>query len=103
MNPQLSISKTDLAIFCQDHRIKRLSVLGSALRDDFGPESDIDVLVEFEPGRTPGLLGITGIEARLSALFGREVDLVTRPAVEQSRNYIRRKAILDSAEEVYAT
>ena len=103
MNSQISVPRDALAALCREHRIKRLAIFGSALREDFGPESDVDVLLEFEPGRTPGLLGIAGIEARLSALFGREVDLVTRSAVEQSRNYIRRRAILDSAEEVYAT
>ena len=103
MNPQISVSRDDLAAFCQKHGIKRLSVFGSVLREDFEPESDIDVLVEFESGRAPGLLGIAEVEARLSALFRREVDVVTRSAVEQSRNYIRRRAILDSAEEVYAT
>lgn len=103
MNAQVSISRDALTAFCREHGIKRLSFFGSVLREDFGPESDIDVLVEFQPGRTPGLLGIAGIEVRLSVLFGREVDLVTRSAVEQSRNYIRRRAILDSAEEVYAT
>ena len=103
MNSQISVPIDALAAFCREHGIKRLAIFGSALREDFGPESDVDVLLEFEPGRTPGLLGIAGIEARLSALFGREVDLVTRSAVEQSRNYIRRRAILDSAEEVYAT
>ena len=103
INSRISVPRDALAAFCQEHGIKRLSVFGSVLREDFGPESDIDVLVEFEPGRTPGLLGIAGIEMRLSALFGREVDLVTRSAVEQSRNYIRRSTILDWAEEVYAT
>ena len=103
MNSQILVPIDALAAFCREHGIKRLAIFGSALREDFGPESDVDVLVEFEQGRTPGLLGIAGIEARLSALFGREVDLVTRSAVEQSRNYIRRRAILDSAEEVYAT
>ncbi|MDE2889644.1 MAG: nucleotidyltransferase family protein [Gemmatimonadota bacterium] len=103
MNLQISVSKFALAAVCQEYGIKRLAVFGSALRENFEPESDIDVLVEFEPGRTPGLLGIAEVAARLSALFGREVDLVTRSAVEQSRNYIRRRAILDSAEEVYAT
>ena len=102
MNSQISIYKDALAAFCQEHGIKRLAVFGSALRDDFGPESDIDLLVEFEPDRVPGLLGLAGLELQLSGLFGRTVDLVTRSAVEQSRNYIRRRAILDSAEEVYA-
>ena len=78
MNPQISISKTALAALCQEHRIKRLAIFGSALREDFGPESDIDVLVEFEPDRIPGLLGIAGMELELSELFtGRKVDLRT--------------------------
>ena len=102
MNSQVSAPKDALAEFCEEHGIKRLAIFGSALCQDFGPESDIDLLVEFEPDRTPGLLGLAGLELQLSGLFGREVDLVTRSAVEQSRNYIRRRAILDSAEEVYA-
>ena len=78
MNPQISVSKTALATFCQEHGIKRLAIFGSALREDFGPESDIDVLVEFEPNRIPGLLGIAGMELELSELFtGRKVDLRT--------------------------
>ena len=78
MNPQISVSKTALATFCQEHGIKRLALFGSALREDFGPESDIDVLVEFEPDRIPGLLGIAGMELELSELFtGRKVDMRT--------------------------
>ena len=78
MNSQLSVSKTALAAFCQEHGIKRLAIFGSALREDFGPESDIDVLVEFEPDRIPGLLGVAGMELELSELFtGRKVDLRT--------------------------
>ena len=78
MNPQISVSKTALATFCQEHSIKRLAIFGSALREDFGPESDIDVLVEFEPDRIPGLLGIAGMELELSELFtGRKVDMRT--------------------------
>ena len=78
MNPQVSVSKTALATFCQEHGIKRLAIFGSALREDFGPESDIDVLVEFEPDRIPGLLGVAGMELELSELFtGRTVNLRT--------------------------
>ena len=78
MIPQVSVSKIALAAFCQEHGIKRLAIFGSALREDFGPESDIDVLVEFEPDRIPGLLGIAGMELELSELFtGRKVDLRT--------------------------
>ena len=102
MNSQISVRKDALAQFCQQHGIRRLAVFGSALREDFGPESDIDFLVDIEPDRIPGLIRLAGLELQLSELFGREVDLVTRSAVERSRNYIRRRAILDSAEEVCA-
>lgn len=103
MNPKVSVPKDRLAAFCRAHGVKRLAVFGSALRDDFGPDSDIDVLVEFEPGRAPELLGVAGMESELSGLFGgRKVDLIERSAVEASRNYIRREAILRSAEAIYA-
>ena len=80
-----------------------MAVFGSALREDFGPDSDIDVLVEFASERTPGLIQFADIERELERLFGRDVDLVTRNEVERSRNYIRRRSILDSAEVVYAS
>ncbi|MDE0332621.1 MAG: nucleotidyltransferase family protein [Nitrospinae bacterium] len=103
MNSQVSIPKERLAAFCRAHGVKRFAVFGSALREDFGPESDVDVLVEFEPGRAPGLLGVAGMERELSDLFGgRKVDLIERSAVEASRNYIRRESILHSAETIYA-
>jgi len=99
MNPQLSIRKTELADFCRTHRIRRLSIFGSALRGDFGPQSDIDVLVEFEPDCAPGLLGIAGMEIELSALFGgRKVDL--RTPEDLSRYF--RQDILETAEVQYA-
>ncbi|TVQ30108.1 MAG: nucleotidyltransferase [Phycisphaeraceae bacterium] len=62
--------------FCRRNRIRRLSLFGSALRDDFGPDSDVDVLVEFEPGATPGF-GFFGLQDELSELLGRTVDLNT--------------------------
>ena len=99
MNPQVSIPKDHLAAFCQEHGIKRLAVFGSVLREDFGPESDIDVLAEFEPDRIPGLLGIAGMELELSELFsGRKVDLRTP---EDLSHYFRQD-VLDTAEVQYA-
>ena len=99
MNARVCISKFALAAFCQEHGIMRLAIFGSALREDFGPESDIDVLVEFEQERTPGLLGIAGVELELSALFaGREVDLRTP---EDLSPYFRQD-VLDEAEIQYA-
>ena len=98
MNSQVSVSKTALAAFCQEHSIKRLAIFGSALREDFGPESDIDVLVEFEPDRIPGLLGIAGMELELSELFtGRNVDLRTS---EDLSPYFRQD-VLATAEVQY--
>ena len=99
MNPQVSVSKTALAAFCQKHGIKRFAIYGSALREDFGPDSDIDVLVEFEPDRIPGLFGIAGMELELSELFsGRKVDL--RTPEDLSRYF--RQDVLDTAEAQYA-
>ncbi len=69
MNPQLSIPYDILSAFCQKQGIKWLVVFGSALREDFGPESDADVFVEFEPERIPGLLDIARMELELSELF----------------------------------
>lgn len=99
MNPNTSVSQTALAAFCQEHGIKRLAIFGSGLRDDFGPDSDIDLLVEFEPDRIPGLLGIAGMEIELSERFaGRKVDLRT---AEDLSPYFRQD-VLDRAEVQYA-
>lgn len=88
---------TDLITnFCQQNHIRRLSLFGSVVRDDFGPESDIDVLVEFEKGHTPGL-DFFRMEAELSKLLGRKVDL-------QTRNFLSPdilKNALSEAVEVY--
>ena len=102
MNPNLSIPLNRLSAFCRANGIKRLDIFGSALRADFGPESDIDLLVEFEPDRTPGFFDFARIEQEFADLFGREVDLVSRSGIERSRNYIRRAEILGSAETIYA-
>ena len=99
MNTKVSVSRGALAAFCREHGIRRLSVFGSALRDDFGSESDVDVLVEFVPGRTPGLLGVARMELQLSGLFsGRKVDL--RTPEDLSRYF--RQDVLDAAEVQYA-
>ena len=92
----------EVAAYCERWRVMEMALFGSVLRDDFGPHSDIDVLVKFAPGPTPGLLGVVRMERELSELFGRRVDVATREAVENSRNPIRRRAILDSVRIVYA-
>ena len=72
------VPKDRIAGFCRANGIRKLSIFGSALRSDFGPDSDIDVLVEFEPGRAPGLFRMAGMEVELTRMFGRKVDLRTR-------------------------
>ena len=66
-----------LAGYCRKHHVRRLSLFGSVLRDDFGPDSDIDVLVELEPGARAGLIRLAGMELELGDLLGRKVDLNT--------------------------
>jgi hypothetical protein len=90
-----------LAAFCRTHRIRRLSVFGSALREDFRPDSDVDLLVSFEEGARYSLFDLVTMQDELQAILGREVDLVEREAVEQSENYIRRRHILQNEEPVY--
>ena len=72
----ITIDRDEIADFCRRHHIRRLSLFGSVLRDDFGPESDVDVLVEFAPGHTPGL-AFFSMEEELSRVIGRKVDLNT--------------------------
>jgi predicted nucleotidyltransferase len=78
-----------------------LALFGSVLRDDFRPDSDVDVLVTFAPEAHHGLFDLVDMEDELSVIFGRRVDLVERPGVERSENYIRRRSILRSAQPVY--
>lgn len=86
-----------LAAFCRRHRIRKLSLFGSVLRDDFRLDSDIDVLVEFAPGAVVGLLQLAGMEIELSEMLGRKVDL--RTPAELSPYF--RQSVLDSAEVQY--
>ncbi len=95
---QISIDQERLAGFCRQYHVSRLSLFGSVLRDDFGPDSDVDVLVEFEPGYAPGLFGVVHMERELSELFGgRKVDL--RTAEDLSRYF--RQDVLREAEVRY--
>lgn len=91
-----------IASFCQRWKIAELSAFGSVLREDFGPESDVDLLVTFAPEAGWTLFDMARMRDELMRLLGREVDLVSRRGVETSRNPIRRDAILSSAEVIYA-
>ena len=99
MTTPLPISEHELAEFCRTHGIRRLSLFGSVLKGTARPDSDIDLLVEFEPGRIPGLLGLADMEAELSELMGgRRVDL--RTPNDLSRLF--REAVVRDAETQYA-
>ena len=102
MNEQLSISREQLGEFCRQWDITELALFGSALREDFRPDSDVDVLVSFSEDANHSLFDLVRMQNELSLILRREVDLVERTAIERSRNYIRRKAILSSAEAIYA-
>ena len=98
MNNNIVISKDKIEDFCQRHYICRLSIFGSALRDDFEPGSDVDVLVDFIPGHTPGFFGLFDMEEELSGLFGgHKVDLRTPEDLSQ---YFRQE-VIDTAEVQY--
>lgn len=91
------LSTQQLSTFCRRHRIRKLSLFGSVLSDRFGPDSDIDMLVEFEPGLSVGLLHRAAIQLELSEIVGRRVDL--RTPAELSRYF--RQRVIDSAEVRY--
>jgi len=73
---RIPVDRDKIGEFCRKHHIRKLAIFGSALREDFGPESDVDVLVEFEPGHVPGL-AFFGMEMELSEILARKVDLNT--------------------------
>ena len=101
MRIRISIPKEKVVDFCERWNIAELAFFGSVLRDDFGPESDIDVLVNLRPGTSHRISSILHMEKELGSILGREVDLVFRSDVERSRNYLRREAVLKSAEVFY--
>lgn len=98
----LTIDRAQLEAFCQKWKITELWLFGSVLRDDFGSDSDVDVLVTFAPETKWSLFDIVHVEDDLRRLFGRDVDLSERIAIEKDPNYIMRKHILSTARRVYA-
>ena len=99
---ELGVDKERLARFCRQWKIVELALFGSALREDFGQESDVDVLVTFAADAEWSLLDHFRMEQELAELVGRDVDLVTREGIEASRNWIRRREILRTARTIYA-
>jgi hypothetical protein len=98
---RLGITPTQLAEFCQKVQITELALFGSILREDFRPDSDIDILVTFTPDCTINLLDFVGLEHKLEDWLHRDVDLVEKETVEQDRNWIRRKEILSNHQVIY--
>lgn len=98
----IPLSQAQLAEFCQRWQISELALFGSVLRDDFQAHSDIDILITFAPEAKRGAFVLAQMQTELETLLGREVDLVSRRAIERSHNPIRRRNILDSAQVVYA-
>ena len=98
---RINLPKDKIAEFCWKWKIREYSLFGSVLRKDFRQDSDRDVLVDFEHGTHWSLLDYIRMKDELEGIFERKVDLLTRRAIEQSPNCIRRKAILSSTEAVY--
>ena len=99
---QTLVLPNKIAAFCKRWKVVELALFGSAVRDDFSPQSDIDLLVSFAPQSHWSLFDHIQIKLELKELFGREVDLVTRRSLEQSRNVLLRSEILNSAKVVYS-
>ncbi len=104
----MTITASDLpmekiAQFCDRWQVTEFALFGSVLREDFRPDSDIDVMVEFHPEAHPTFSTLDQMEAELKSIFHRDVDLITRQGIATSRNYLRRNQILSSAQVIYAT
>lgn len=98
MSVKITIDRGQIAEFCRRNHIRKLAFFGSVLRDDFGKDSDVDVLVEFEPGFPVGLIRMAGMEIELSGIIGRKADL--RTANDLSRYF--RDEVVAEAEVQYA-
>ncbi|HZG44488.1 MAG TPA: nucleotidyltransferase family protein [Longimicrobium sp.] len=99
---KLNLPDEKIAEFCRKWNVTEFALFGSVLRDDFRPDSDVDVLVTFAPGSRVSLFDFPGMQDELQEIFGRRVDLLTRRGVEESDNRFRKKSILESARVVYA-
>jgi len=98
----INMPQEKIAEFCRKWKIREFALFGSVLRDEFRADSDIDVLVTFDEDAKHTLFDLVHIQNELKQMLGREVDIVSRRGIESSRNPIRRNAILNSAEVIYA-
>ncbi len=97
----ITLPMDQIAEFCRRWKIRELAIFGSFLRDDFGEQSDIDLLIDPSAGATWALADYLAMEEEMAKLLGRRVELVERASVERSRNYIRRRHIMATAEPIY--
>lgn len=102
IHPNVEVTHDQIAAFCLKWQIVEFELFGSVLRDDFRPDSDVDVLVTFASSSRWSLFDLVHMEDELKEMFARDVDLVERPVLEKSENYIRRRNILSSTRRVYA-
>ena len=103
MTARIDLPSEEIDAFCKRWQIAELALFGSVLHDSFGHDSDVDVLVSFEKHARHTLSDLSRMEKELEVILGREVDLVSRRGIEASRNHLRRRAILESAEVVYGS
>ena len=96
MPARIDIPREEIAEFCRRNRVRRMALFGSVIRDDFRPESDVDILVEFEPGYAAGFVFFQ-MRRELTVMLGREVDMHTAASLSP---YFRQE-VLDEAEEIY--
>jgi len=101
INGNIDVPDEAIADFCRKWKITKIEAFGSVLRDDFRPDSDIDLLVTSEPDAGTTLFNLVQMENEMAEILGRPVDLITRKGIEESENYIRRRRILSSARPIY--
>lgn len=100
---EIELPMEKIAEFCDRWQVTEFALFGSVLRDDFRPDSDIDVLITFSPTAKRGLTETLQMRDELQAIFERKVDLIVKAAIERSENWLRRKNILESAQIIYAS
>jgi uncharacterized protein len=99
----IELPMDEIQSFCDKWQVMEFALFGSVLRDDFRPDSDVDVMVQFDPQAHPTLFDLVRMEDELKIVFQRDVDLVTRKGIASGRNYLRRDAILSSTQVIYET
>ena len=99
----IQLPMDEIADFCDRWQVTEFALFGSVLREDFCPDSDIDVLLDFAPTAKRGLTETLQMRDELQAIFNRKVDMLVKAAIQRSDNWLRRKNILESAQIIYAT